>query len=377
MNISLYLMRVKCLLRNKETLFWNLIFPIALASLFYFAFNNLWTFNSYETMKIAYVSEDAPESSLLEALNQAKINDDTMMFEVASTDKEEATRLLKADKIEAYIVYDSTPHLFIEEAGINETILKSFLDSWQRMELTVQIIMKENPQAIEQGLIKDIMQQEEFIQPRQNGKKMNPTLTLFYSLLAFTCILAGNQGLGEVINIQADQSTRGARVNVSPVHKMRLFLCNMAAAFTVHIINLLMLFFYMYAVLKIEFGDNMIYIILLCLVGSLAGIFLGAFIGVCVRGKTTVKEATLIISNLVGAFLAGMMAPGIRGFVSAKVPIAAYLNPVSLISDGLHSLYYYDTYDRYYLNLAILGLMVILMIVISFMGLRRKNYESI
>ena len=76
------------------------------------------------------------------------------------------------------------------------------------------------------------MEAETFVYEVDNGKRPDVILIYFYSLLAYTCLFASGWGLDEVINIQADQSHRGARVSVSPVHKMKLFLSNMLAAIT-------------------------------------------------------------------------------------------------------------------------------------------------
>lgn len=377
MSFRLYLTRLKCLIRNKETIFWSYLFPIVLSTCFFFGFDKLGSIDSFETIKIAYVTVEAEPEGFRETMEQTMMNEDTPMFDIVSVDREEASNLLDESKISAYIVADDQPQLFVKSNGLNQTITKAFLDSWQRMRHTVQTILTTNPNAMAEGLIDDMMQQEEFVQMKTNGKNPNPILIYFYSLLAFTCIFACNYGLDEVINIQADQSLRGARINISPIHKMKLFLCNMLAAFTVHAVSIVLLFIYMYSVLKIQFGANLGYIVVLCVVGSLAGMFLGALVGTWGGKKASVKYATLSTITMVGAFLSGMMFAGMRTFIASNAPFINYINPVGLITDALFSLYYYDTYDRYFLTLIILGAMIILMGLTSYLGLRRKTYASL
>ena len=377
MNFQLYITRLKCIFRNKEVIFWTVIFPILLATCFFFAFNNLFAVDDFETISIAYVSEGVVNEDFNTAISQAKLSNETKMFGITYCEKEEAKELLTKGQIEGYIVDSEKPVLFVKENGLNQTITKSFLDSYLQRQATVHKILEENPKAIQDGLLEDIMQYDNFVEEIQRQKNPKSLLIYFYSLLAYTCILAANGGLEEVINIQADQSGRGARVNVSPIHKMKLFLCNLAASFTSHILSILILFLYMYYGLKVDFGDNLFYLFLICFLGSLAGIAMGATIGVWVKKKPEVKEAIVTMVVLGGGFLSGMMLVDMKYLVAEKFPLLSYINPVNLVTDAMYSLYYFDTYDRFYLNAAILCVITVLLGVASYVGIRRKSYASI
>jgi ABC-2 type transport system permease protein len=158
---------------------------------------------------------------------------------------------------------------------------------------------------------------------------------------------------------------------------MRLFLCNVAAAFTAHIISIVLLFLYMYYILKVDFGQNLGYLFLVCFIGSLAGMAMGAAVGVWVKKKVEVKGAILTVVVLGGGFLSGMMIADMKYLVADKFPLLGYINPVNLVSDAMYSLYYFDTYDRYYLNIIILCIITVVLMIASYLGIRRKNYASI
>ena len=377
MSFRLYIARLKCLVKNKENMFWSYLFPIVMASCFFFAFNNLWSIESFETIRIAYDSKGEEADPLKEALEQARISEDTKMFSVTYCDSEEASKLLEDDEIQAYIAGSAEPELFVKKNGMYETIIKSFLDSYRRISAAVQSILEDNPEALNEGLMEDLMRSEPFVEELPDQKKPDGILIYFYALLAFTCIFAANWGLEEVINIQADQSTRGARVNVSPIHKMKLFLCNMAAAFTVHMVSIFILIAYMNYVLKINFGDRPGLILITCLAGSLTGIIMGATAGVLIKGKDTMKSAVLTSVIMAEAFLSGMMYADMKYIIATKAPLIGYINPVNLLADAFYSLYYYDTYDRFLLNIAGLCILTAVFGAISYLGLRRKTYASI
>lgn len=374
---QLYIARLKCIFRNKEVLFWNYMFPILLATCFFFAFNNLYKAEDFETIKIAYDNQGAAEDEFGAVLSGAEITEGKKMVDITYCDEQEAKKLLENGEITGYIIGSEKPELFIKENGMNETILKSVLDQYRQMQVTVHTIMAQNPNAVNEGLIDDIMNHNNFVENIRNQKNPDSLLIYFYALLAFTCIYAAGGGLDEVINIQADQSIRGARVNVSPINKMKLFLCNLAAAYTSQIISILLLFFYMYYGIKVKFGDNLTYLLLACLIGSLAGMTMGACIGVWVKKKAEVKEAMLTVIILGGGFLSGMMVADMKYLVALKAPLLSYINPVNLVSDAMYSLYYFDTYDRFYLNIAILCVMTVVFGVASYVGIRRKSYASI
>lgn len=373
---QLYSTRLKCLFRNKESMFWCYLFPILLASCYFFAFNNLWKVEDFSTMKIAYVSDNVKEDTFKKVLTSQKLND-TDMFKVTECDATKAKKLLQDGDVQAYIKGSEDPVLYIKENGINQTIIKSFLDNYRQRSIAIANILKENPNAINEGLMNDIMHYDEFVKEAKNGKKPQSLLVYFYALLAFTCIYAANWGLDEVINIQADLSIRGARVNVSPINKMKLFFCNLLAAFTAHMGSITALFLYMFFVIKIDFGENLLYLFLVCFVGSLAGLALGGTVGVWVKKKAEVKEAVLMVIVMGGAFLSGMMVADMKYMVAEKFPLLTYINPVNLVADAMYSLYYYDTYNRFYQDLTILSIITVVLGVASYIGIRRKNYASI
>lgn len=376
MVLRLYIARLKCIYRNKNSMFWNYMFPLILTTCFFLAFNNVMTTQSFETISIAYVSEIEGKDDFEEILTEVSYGD-KRMFEVTYAKESEAKKLLEDGKIEAYIVNRSEPELYINQNGFNETIIKAFLDTYRQKYFAIESILSQNPKAIEQGLLDDVLDYRTFVEEVKGQKKPDMVLVYYFSLLAYTCVFATNWGLEEVINIQADQSHKGARINVSPIHKMKLFFINLTASFTAHIGSLILLFSYMYFVLKIDFGINLPHLFFICLLGTITGLSMGATIGIWVKKKAEVKEAIMTVVVLFSGFLSGMMIASMKYLVAKYVPIIQYLNPCTLITDAMYSLYYYDSYDRYYLSAALLCMITLLLSIASYVGMRRKNYASI
>ena len=80
---------------------------------------------------------------------------------------------------------------------------------------------------------------------------------------------------------------------------------------------------------------------------------------------------------MLGCFLSGMMGITMKYIVDKNVPIVNKINPASMITDGFYSLYYYDTLDRYFFNIASLLIFAVIMIAISYFSLRKQRYEEL
>ena len=80
---------------------------------------------------------------------------------------------------------------------------------------------------------------------------------------------------------------------------------------------------------------------------------------------------------MLGCFFSGMMGITMKYIIDKNLPIINIINPVNMITDGLYSLYYYDTMDRFYLNFVHLLLFSFIMIGFALVELRRQKYDSI
>lgn len=54
----LYTNRIKCLLRDKALVFWTLLFPLILATLFHFAFSNILSDHNFKAVPVAVIENE-------------------------------------------------------------------------------------------------------------------------------------------------------------------------------------------------------------------------------------------------------------------------------------------------------------------------------
>ena len=156
-----------------------------------------------------------------------------------------------------------------------------------------------------------------------------------------------------------------------------MILASLGASFLVQIIGVLLLFVFTIFVLNVDYGSNILLVILLAIVGSFAGLSLGVFASSVLKKSENTKLGFIIGLTMVCSFFAGMMGITMKYIIDKNVPIINQINPVSMITDGLYSLYYYDTLNRYLFNVISLLIFSFVLIIISFIFLRRQKYDSI
>ncbi len=371
MSLHIFKYSLKSLIKDRMSLFWMLCFPLILATLFNLAFANLMTGEGFEKIKIAIASDSEVPQELKQAITQSNL------FIVSDKNEEDSKKLLSDNEISGYIIYNDKLELVILSSGLNQSITKVFLDNYVQVSATIYNIIKESPELLQSGFLDDIDFNKSFTKEIPASSSMNLIVIFYYALLAMTCLFSAVAGCYASTNIQANQSPIGARINVAPTYKIKAFLSIIAATIVFQFFSALIAITYMTQVLKIDFGNKIFHIALICLVGCFTGSMFGAMFGCLTKFKSEVKD--MLISNIVMlmCFFAGLMVLQIKYIVQEKAPILAFINPANLITDGLYALYYYDTFERYFLNLSLLAILGVIFATISILVLRRQKYASI
>lgn len=376
----IFIARFKCLIRDIQLIFWSLIFPIVLATLFKVAFANLSSNEVFKTIDIAVVDNRAYEENIgfkgsIEAVSK---DGPDKLFNVTFTEENNAEELLKNSEIEGYIFLNPEINLVVKSSGLNQTVIKTFLDNYKQSESIIATIIKANSIAMSDDLIKDVTSYKDYTKRILPGRGEPDTmLNYFYALIAMTCLYGGFLGLKEITDIQGDLSKRAARVNMSPVHKMKIFIYGLSAAFLIQFTMILIMLGYLYFALRIDFGNQLPYILLLCFVGCAVGVSFGTMVSAVIKKNEGTKIGILISTTLIGCFFAGMYNANMKYLIEKNAPILAYINPASLITDGFYTLYYYNTHGRFFLNISILMVLSVLFCLITYFIIRRQKYASL
>ena len=383
----------KVLARNRMLLFWTFAFPIILGLFFNMAFSDIEKSETLDIIDIAiidneYYQDNEIYKSTFDTLSDKK-NDDRL-FNITITDKDSAQNLLDEDKITGILTLtEEGPNILVNQSGINETILRYVVDE---ISSTVEIsntlfedkvkeeLMNGNNKIDYETLYKEIVEivsNSETNIKNVSNDNLSYTMIEYYTLIAMSCLYGGMIAMFITNYKLANMNSIGKRTSISPIHKGGMLLGSLLASYIVQVIGLAILFLFTIFVIKVDYGTKLLQIILLALVGSFAGLTLGVAVATLVKSNENTKTGVLLAVTMTGCFLSGMMGITMKYIIDKNVPIINWLNPASMITDGLYSLYYYDTFDRYIFNIVSLLLFSSLMLMISIRGLRREKYDSI
>lgn len=370
--------RLKCLMGNKITLFWTMMFPLLLATFFNLAFSNLTSNERFSPINLAVVDNDAwrNDENFRKVMEEVSTGEDRL-FNLTVVSQTDAGKLLDENQVDGILEPGDIIGIIVNRKGINQSILKSFTDNYMQNASAFERILREDPSKLPQlvGLLAD---RKAYVRESDlPGGEPNYVVNYFYSLFALACFYGGFMGMREITDIQADISSVAARVNVAPVHKLKAFLYSSSASFVVQFSELLILLAYLTLVLRVDFGGKTGYILLTVFIGSVAGLTFGAFISALVKKSENVKLGILISVSMVCSLLAGMMQQSIKYAVSQKAPILSYINPLNLLTDAFYCLYYYDTTSRYFTNMALLAGFILLFGSVTYFIIRRRKYASL
>lgn len=378
MFVHIFKYRLKCLLGDKSTLFWTMLFPMLLATFFQLAFSNLTTGEKLQKINVAVVDNEAwRENENFRQVISEVSNGDNRLFNLTVASAEEAEKLLADSKVSGCIVTGKPIKLVVNGSGMYESIIQSFIDNYMQTFAAFESILHENPAKLQQ-LVDSVSDRQSYVHENKlPGGEPNYIVNYFYTLIAMACFYGGFLGMREISDIQANISPIAARVNVAPVHKMKAFVYSSSASLLVQFCEMLVLLGYIIFLLKVDFGTRTGLVLLTTFAGSIAGLAFGAFISALVKKSEGAKVGILIAVSMVCSFLAGMMQQSIKYFVSQKLPLLSWVNPLNLLTDAFYCLYYYDTTSRYVLNMILLLGYILVFGSVTYFIIRRRRYASI
>ena len=384
---------IKTLFKNKVLIFWTFAFPIILGLFFNMAFSNIEKDEMLQVFDIAVVDNEEFRSQdiYIDALSELS-NDDNLdkLFNIKYVSLNDADKLLDDAKIEGYIYFsDNKPNIVVKESGTYQTIIRFVIDEIEQNKIMVNdLVGKEieeymldgnysfNKETVVSNILDKINKEKVNLKNISNSNLSYMTIE-YYTLIAMACMYGGMLGLTAINGCLANMSNKGKRIAVSPTKKSIIVLSSLIGAYFVSLVGIALLILFLLFVLKVDFGNNVPLIIILSLVGDLAGISLGVLIASCLRVSEGAKTGITIAITMFLSVLSGMMGVTLKYVIDKNIPIINLINPNNLITDGFYSLYYFDTLDRYFRDIIYLLIFTLICLIFSFFSLRREKYDSI
>ncbi len=381
---------LKILLRNKALIFWTFAFPIILGLFFNLAFQNIETQEQLQVIDIAIInSNDYNNNKIVkESLNELT-KGKNKLFNIKLTDEKTSKDLLNNNEITGYLTFkEDQVNITVKNSGVEETVLKQVLEQIQsnskivnktiEKEISKQVAANKeiNYEQIYQNAL-SLLNENNIKIKNISNKNLSYTMIEYYTLIAMACLYGAMLSMF-IINYQLpNMNSTGKRISASPINKSKQLISSLLSAYIVQIIGLLLLFLFTIFILKVDYGDNLLYVIITSLCGALSGLSFGVATSTLFKTNENAKTGIIIAITMLFCFLSGMMGITMKYIIDKNIPLLNMINPANMITDALYSLYYYSTFDRFYRDIFSLLIFSCIMILISIKGLRRQKYDNI
>ncbi len=366
------------LLRSTSMTFWVFIFPLALLTLFKFAFSNI-TANTenFNQIPVAVVSDE--ESETFKTAIEGVENGGEKLFLLTYTTKDEALGLLKDGKVEGIITVADDILSLSTDAGssISKSILSGFVTQYNVNVSIIKDILETNPQNIESVLKAMETEINSIESTTPSGENTDVFVVLYYGLFAMTCLFASMHGMFCSITFQANLSATGMRISVSPVKKFPLIVSALLSSALIQTLAVTLACVYAYFILGIDMGVSFGLFLFICIIGSITAVGMGFFVGTLGRMSDGVKNGILLGITMVGSILAGLIDQDIVYSINTSCPIINKISPAGLISDSFYAVNVFNDYGRLTENLLILAAEFLIFCIAGSLISRRRKYASL
>ncbi len=368
--------RFKSFFKNRTLMFWTLLFPVVLTTIFYFVFSDMQFYTTVDVVPVAVVDQGNERfGKMIDELANPK--KDYYLLDAKTMSLSKARKALDEGKVKAVIILSDTPKMECISMDYDTTIVKTVLNTYQRIYAQAEHIAKDNPSQLAQFVKNDVTHADmnvEIVKTGSADKEEN--VIYFYSALALMCMYGGLWGNKIANDIQADQSHVAARMNVAPIAKRNFLLIDFMLGFLIMAVEMGLLLLYMILILGVSFGSQLGLVVLVCF----GGIFLMLSVGILI-GSTHLSWSTKVglisgFSTIMNTF-AGMVGNAVPYYVDHYLPIMRYINPGSLLTRSFSILYYYENIQPVYLNIAILFGAGAVLFLLLYRKIRRESYASI
>lgn len=372
--IDLYRFRLKILLKDKALFFWTLIFPIMLGTFFWLAFSDI-TEKTEHMEKIdaalVYNGEYENKEQLDTFLqNISGKNGNIKLHEVSEN---EAESMLKDGDVCGIINVSDKISLEFKDNGMQQTILKTMMDSYIQNEKLIMNIIKNNPEKLD-AVIKSVSEEHTYnVEKSAASGDMDVYIQYYFALIAMSCLFGSSYGMKNAKDIQIMQSDVAKRRNVAPTSRMVNVLADFLSAVTVQTILFALLFIYLDIFLGINMGNRYGYILLAGFLAGITGVGYGYMLGLLVKCSENFKEGIMRASTLLMCFLAGLMMGNMKYIIETNAPVINKINPAAVISDSFYSLCVFGDVKMYVRCILTLVVMSVVFFGISVVCIRRDR----
>ena len=381
--IHIFQYSFKRFFRNKAELFWILLFPILLGTMFKMAFGGITESEQFQAIPVAIVCDDSEAAKIFRMVaDELGKEGENQFLDITYCKDEKAKNLLENEKVNGILYASDKVTLTLSgDSGrdnINSSILNCFVQQYHTQQTAITEIATKHPENLA-TVVASMEKENSYIKEvslSRNENEDNYT-QYFYNLMAMSCLFTSMSGLLIAIYNQGNLSELGARKNLSPTHKLKSIVGELTACILSRFCCNLIAFFYVAFVLQVSITTRLPLAILALFISCLVGVTSGFFLGSIGKMAEQTQTGIAVGVHLFSCFLSGLMVGNMRQIVEDTCPIINKINPAALISDSFYSIATYDSLDRYFQNIGTLILWAIVFVAGGFFMTRRRKYASL
>lgn len=371
-------------IREKSNIFWTMIFPLILATLFHFTLGEMLDQNGMETISAAYVTQSAAESaespshqekdSFLEYLESF----DNSWLKILPMTEKEAENALKNDEILGTFYGGEEKSLTIGENSTYTSILSQILEIYEKNEVLIARIAQDHPEHLSDAVtaLEDYKTCTETV--TFDGTSMDSVQNYFFALIAMTCLYGSFMGMYNAVGVQANTSVLGARLTAGCVKRYKSIAASLLSSWMISFLEVLILLFYMDVILgDIDLSRQILQIFVICAAATLYSCCLGMVIGTVGSWSANLKNGIVVAVSMACSFAADLMLSGVKGAIETYAPVINRINPGALTTDAFYSVLVYNDTEKYFRSLILLTVFALLLLTAAVLSMRRMRYESI
>lgn len=179
------------LIKGKDTLFWTILFPIALFTFMYMAFGNIMEKDEmFKDIPVAVVRDGENDTALMMVLSSLSMDGEDKRIDMEVLNEKEALQKLNDEEVTG-VIYTSDASLIVRQSDIKESILESILNQYKQMEQMYLNLMQKDPEAaseiIQKAVQSDAVYYEEI---STTDGCQNEYYNYFYAVLAMSCLFS-------------------------------------------------------------------------------------------------------------------------------------------------------------------------------------------
>ncbi len=367
---------IKTMLKNKTALIWTLLFPIALGSFMYMAFGKLYEEEAmFKDVPLAIV-KSADNEAFEAMIDELSKEGENQLLSPVYVDKSEALKKLDEDEIVAIVYLDEDITMEVNSNSYQCTVVESVVNEYLKQEKVLTDIAMNHPENLA-GAMEGLTESKDFCTEKITSDGNQDLMTnYFYAVFAMSCLFGSFGAVEKIGKLQGNVSALGMRRCLSPNSRMTSIVAEFLSMLVFQVIAEVVALAYFVAI-GVDFGTKYVAIVGILVLGSCIGIAIGIIVGSISKLSENSKSGICVLLGMSLSVMADLCANGIKDAIEHTVPIVNRINPAALITDSFYALNIYDTYDRYFGNMAILGVMTVILLVISFVILRRNKYASV